>query len=82
MASIEAKRIFISRQYGGNWAEKVKNMPDGQVCRIYDRIMDEIDSVKRKKQKPKISETEVAGGIQLCLFENRKSLKIKEGYLV
>ena len=81
MASKEAKRIFISRQYGGEWPEKVKNMSDAQVDKIYSRIMSEIDSVRKKKIRPKLTEKEVRGGIQLCLFENRNSLRIKEGYL-
>lgn len=82
MAGIEAKRIFVSRQYGGSWPEKVERMPDNQVSRIYDRMMEEIRAVKEKNPQRIFSEEDAADGIQLCLFENRKSLKIKEVYLV
>lgn len=81
MAGIDAMRIFVARQYGGDWPERVKRMPDNQVKAIYYTILDEIDSVKKKKIRPKLTDKEVREGIQLSFFENGKSLKIKEGYL-
>ena len=81
MASMEVMREYVSRQYMGNWPDRVRKMPDYQVAAIYGKMIDELDTLKKKPQTPKLTETEVGGGVQLCFFENDRTLKIKEGYL-
>ena len=82
MAGMEVMREFVSRQYGGRWPERVKKMPNEQVARIYYRMIDELDNIKKKKSHPKFSATEVCGGVQLSLFKYNKGTKIKEEYLL
>lgn len=81
MASMETMREYVSRQYSGTWPERVRKMPDYQVATIYHKMIDELDSVKKKPKNPKITETEVRGGLQLSFFEGRRGNKIKEEYL-
>lgn len=80
MASIELKREFVSRQYGGKWPEKVRRMPDNQVASIYHRMIFELDELKRKPKNPKPDKTEVRGGTQLSFFEGQRGLTLKEEF--
>ena len=80
MAGIDVMREYVSSQYSGYWPEKVKKMPDSQVARIYHRMIDELKKERQRKKDPRITEKQVRGGIQLCLFEG-KGTKVKEGYL-
>ena len=81
MAGMDFMRSFVSRQYGGDWADRVMKMPDYQVAAIFHRMISELDNIKKTKQEPRLRETEVRGGVQLCLFEGSRGTKIKEGYL-
>lgn len=81
MAGIGYKREYVSRQYGGDWPEKVRKMPDYQVAMIYQRMLNEMHELKKKPKRFRLRKTEVRGGQQLCLFEGKKSMKIKEVYL-
>lgn len=81
MASMETMREYVSRQYSGTWPERVRKMPDYQVATIYHRMLDELDNVKKQPMNPKITKTEVHGGLQLSFFENGRGNKIKEEYL-
>lgn len=36
----EVMREYVSRQYGGDWPQKVAKMPDYQVASIYHRLLD------------------------------------------
>lgn len=80
MASMELKREYVSRQYGGKWPEKVKRMPDYQVASIYNRMIFELEDMKKKPKDPKLAETDVRGGCQLSFFENSRGYKVKEEY--
>ena len=81
MAGMGAMREYVSSQYSGKWPEKVRKMPDYQVAAIYRNMMKELDRVKSEPKTPKLTATEVVGGVQLCLFEYDWSKKIKEEYL-
>lgn len=81
MASMEVMREYVGRQYSGRWPERVKNMPDYQVAAIYNKMLDELETVKRRKTEPKPTTEEVRGGVQLSFFENDRTTKIREGYL-
>ena len=81
MASMEVMREYVGRQYSGRWPERVKNMPDYQVAAIYNKMLDELETVKRRKTDPKPTTEEVRGGVQLSFFENDRTTKIREGYL-
>ena len=81
MASAEVMREYVSRQYGGRWPERVKKMPDYQVAAIYGKMMDDLETEKKKKRNVRLDETEVRGGVQLSFFENDRTTRIKEGYL-
>ena len=82
MASMEAKREYVSRQYSGRWPERVRKMPDYQVATIYNKMIDELDRTKKQPADPKITEDEVRGGTQLSFLEGGKRMKIKEEYLI
>lgn len=81
MAGMEVMREYVSRQYGGDWRNKVEKMPAKQVAAIFNKMMSELDGVKSAGTSLRLRETEVAGGEQLCLFEGRRSKRIKEEYL-
>lgn len=65
MASPMIMRDYVSRQYGGNWPQKVAKMPDSQVACIYYKMLDKAGKLEKDKQKQ-----ETAGGRQLCMFES------------
>lgn len=79
MASMDCMREYVSKQYGGGWPERVRKMPDYQVMAIYHTMMRELDKTREKPVEPKLTETEVRGGVQLSFFEGN-SMEIKEGY--
>ena len=81
MASMEVMREYVGRQYSGRWPERVKNMPDYQVAAIYNKMLDELETLQRKPKNPQITEEEVHGGVQLSFFENDHTTRIREGYL-
>ena len=81
MAGMECMREFVSRQYSGKWRERVRKMPDCQVAAIYHNMQKELEKAMKGPKNPKLTETEVRGGEQLCLFEKGRSKKIKEEYL-
>lgn len=81
MASMEVMREYVGQQYSGRWPERVKNMPDYQVAAIYNKMLDDLETVKRRKTDPKLTTAEVRGGVQLSFFENDHTTRIKEGYL-
>lgn len=81
MASMEVMREYVGRQYSGRWPERVKRMPDYQVAAIYNKMLDDLENVKKKKADPKLTADEVRGGVQLSFFENDRTMRIREGYL-
>lgn len=80
MASMTAMREYVSKQYSGQWPEKVRRMPDYQVMAIYHSMMRELHKVRRAPKNPKITETEVRGGSQLSFLEGTRRLRIKEEF--
>lgn len=80
MASMEVMREYVGRQYSGRWPERVKHMPDYQVAAIYYKMLDELEVAAGRKMNPKLTSTEVRGGVQLSFFENNLTTRIKEGY--
>lgn len=81
MASMECMREYVSQQYSGSWPNKVRRMPDYQVAAIYRNMMKALDKVKSEPKTPKLTETEVRGGLQLSFFESNYNTRIKEEYL-
>lgn len=49
---IEAMRAYVSEMYGGNWPNKVREMPDRQVIAIYKNMRKRgVRPVKDAKQQ-------------------------------
>lgn len=46
--SIEQMRAAVSVLYLGDWADRVKKMPDNQVYRIYLRNLETLGKIKEK----------------------------------
>lgn len=54
--SIDEMRRFIGRVYGGNWKERVEDMPDNQVMAIYFSFQEQGRSEpepRRRNKKPR-----------------------------
>ena len=81
MASMECMREYVMSQYGGGWPDRVRRMPDYQVTAIYHTMIKALDKVKSEPKTPKLTETEVRGGLQLSFFEGDHNMRIKEEYL-
>ena len=77
MASQAMMREYVSRQYGGSWPDRVREMPDNQVAAIYGKMVDELERLKNTEIPKKMRETDVRGGIQLSFFENERSTKTR-----
>lgn len=55
-ASIDDMRDFVAKLYGGNWSERVLDMPDNQIMAIYYSAQEQERSGKqprRRNEKPR-----------------------------
>lgn len=80
MASMEAMRAYVSRQYSGTWPDRVRKMPDHQVMAIFHKMLNELEGVQKQPKDPKITDTEVRGGLQLSFFDNARTMKLNKAY--
>lgn len=54
--SVDEMRRFIARVYGGNWKERVEDMPDNQVMAIYFSFQEQGNTEpkpRRRNEKPR-----------------------------
>ena len=54
--SIDDMRAFVAKLYGGNWSERVLDMPDSQVMAIYYSAQEQEHSggqPRRRNEKPR-----------------------------
>lgn len=64
MTTISYMKEYLSNKYSDNFAKRLKNMPDDQVCAIYFRVIEK----ERQGLKEQASLDQQPGYIQDTLF--------------